>query len=142
MRTFQNDGSKQYALQNEFTAYLQTAIRRAKARYSRKKHITSSMEIPNDIGQICGIPQTKGDVAFLSLSNYVEVETEIERLELELLMAEMLAQLSEREVTILKGKVFDELTFQELAVRLGIDISTVKSIYYRALKKLRDLLNT
>lgn len=142
MRNFRNDGSEQYKLQNEFTAYLQTAIRRAKVRYLGKKHLVSDTELPNDALWMCGIPQSTGDAALFSVSNVVEVQADDDRLELRILMAEMLAHLSEREVTILKGKIFDELTFQELAARLGADSNTIKSTYYRALKKLRALLDS
>lgn len=142
MRSFHNDGSEQYTLQNEFTAYLQTAIRRAKARHLSKKRLISDTEIPNDALLMCSTPQEKGDATFLAVSNCIEYQSGNEQLELGILMAEMLSQLSEREATILKGKIFDELTFPELAARLELDISTVKSIYYRSLKKLRDLLDS
>lgn len=46
MRNYYNNGTGDYALQNEFTAYLQTAIRRVKVRYlSRKRHV-KAVEIP------------------------------------------------------------------------------------------------
>lgn len=127
MRNFQNDGSEQYIVQNEFTAYLQTAIRRAKARYLSKQ----SAIIDNEIH----------DAAFSFLSNNVDFLQTDDRLELTLLMTEMLAQLSEREVSILKGKIFDGYTFDELSARMGLDPNTIKSIYYRSLKKLRGLLD-
>lgn len=141
MRSFQNDGSEQYILQNEFTAYLQTAIRRAKVRYLNKKNRVTDTEIPNDSMQMSSISHTAGSAAFSSLSNFVDILEADERLELGILVAEMLAQLSERELMILKGKIFDGLTFPELAEPMEIDVNTVKSIYYRSLKKLRTYLD-
>lgn len=142
MRNFKNDGSEQFILQNQFTAYLQIAIRRAKARYLNKTRLITDTELSNNVLQMSSIPQTAGDAIFLPLSKSVKSQTRDEQLDLGILMAEMLLQLSEREVTILKGKIFDELTFQELAARLGVDMNTVKSTYYRSLKKLRDLLDS
>lgn len=140
MRNFQNDGSEQYVVQNEFTAYLQTAVRRAKARYLSRQAAVRDNEISDSIILESGISLSKGNAAFYSLSNTVDFHQMDERLELTLLMTEMLAQLSEREVSILKGKIFDGLTFDELSARTGLDSNTIKSIYYRSLKKLRGLL--
>lgn len=139
MKNFRNDGSEQYTIQNEFTAYLQIAIRRAKARYLSKQNFVLRHEIAKDSQQMSDTSQEQGRVAHLNSADFIELG--IERIELTILLTEMLSQLSEREVAILKGKVFDERTFDELATRLELDISTVKSIYYRSLKKLRNLLN-
>ena len=128
-------------MQNHFTAYLQTAIRRAKARYLDKQSAVSDNEISDNILWESGVPTSSGDAAFLSLSNIVDFSRIDERLELTLLMTEMLAKLSEREVSILKSKIFDGYTFDELSVRMGLDSNTIKSIYYRSLKKLRVLLD-
>lgn len=128
-------------MQNEFTAYLQTAIRRAKARYLSKQSAVSDNEIPDSTIWESGTPLSNGGAAFLSLSNIVDFGQIDERLELTLLMTEMLARLSEREVSILKSKVFDGYTFDELSVRMGLDPNTIKSIYYRSLKKLRGMLD-
>lgn len=128
-------------MQNEFTAYLQTAIRRAKARYLSKRAAVRANEISDSIVLQSGISLSRGDAAFASLSKSVDFYQMDERLELTLLMTEMLAQLSEREVSILKGKIFDGFTFDELSARTGLDPNTIKSIYYRSLKKLRGLLD-
>lgn len=127
-------------MQNEFTAYLQTAIRRAKARYLSKNAAISDNELAHSTLWDSGVPLSGGDAAFSSLSNIADFSQVDERLELTLLMTEMLAKLSEREVSILKGKIFDGYTFDELSVRMGLDPNTIKSIYYRSLKKLRGML--
>lgn len=64
-------------------------------------------------------------------------DVEIER---GIFIAEMLKQLSERDRTILKLKIVDDYTFPQITTAMGIDVSTVKAAYYRALKKLRSLI--
>jgi RNA polymerase sigma-70 factor (ECF subfamily) len=47
-----------------------------------------------------------------------------------------------RGAEILRLKHFEDLTFEAIAEREGVATSTVKSRYYRALTRLRDLLET
>ena len=51
-----------------------------------------------------------------------------------------LESLGEEEATIVELKHFDDLTFQEIAERLGIPANTAKSRYYRGIAKLREQL--
>lgn len=57
-------------------------------------------------------------------------------------IAEMLEQLTDRERDILKRKIIDEYAYSEIADAIGMYVNTVKTAYYRALKKLRTLLET
>ncbi len=58
----------------------------------------------------------------------------------ELEVKELLSLLSSREREIVYLKGIEEFTFEEIAGLLGEPLSTVKSIYYRALEKLRGLI--
>jgi RNA polymerase sigma-70 factor, ECF subfamily len=53
-----------------------------------------------------------------------------------------MSRLDATEATILRMRHFDELTFEEAALRLGISVSAAKSRYYRGLEKLRTLLGS
>ena len=52
-----------------------------------------------------------------------------------------LETLSARQRSVLVAKVYDELTFAEIAQELGIAIPSVKTHYVRAVSTLRDCLN-
>ncbi|MEQ8765705.1 MAG: sigma-70 family RNA polymerase sigma factor [Planctomycetota bacterium] len=53
-----------------------------------------------------------------------------------------LEKLDAGSASILKMKHFEGLTFDQIAERLGVSSNTVKTRYYRALPKLRALLQT
>lgn len=65
MRSFYNDGTGDYKLQNEFTAYLQTAIRRVKVRYLNQKQHIEANEIPKSSLLKGGVPGLSEDAALL-----------------------------------------------------------------------------
>ena len=51
-----------------------------------------------------------------------------------------LEQLGEAETRVIRLKYFDDLTFDEIGQRLGISPNTVKTRYYRGMRKLEELL--
>ena len=51
-----------------------------------------------------------------------------------------LEQLDEREARAIRLKYFDQLTFEEIGVRLDISPNTAKTIYYRGMRRLEQLL--
>ena len=53
-----------------------------------------------------------------------------------------LKQLDERQTRVIRLKYFDELTFEEIGVRLGISPNTVKTHYYRGMRRLEVLLRS
>lgn len=132
-RSFRNDGSLPYVTQNEFTAYLQTAISRSKARYLRRKEKIGSKELCSSDFMKGSILPLMGDAAFFSDDHDMSDQFEGQ-------LFKSITQLSEREQQVLRLKVFGGLTFDEIARRLGMGPNTAKTVYYRALKKLRHML--
>lgn len=57
-------------------------------------------------------------------------------------VARALADLSEGQRLVLTAKVFDGETFEEIAASLGMSVSSAKTHYLRALRRLRDKLGT
>lgn len=55
-------------------------------------------------------------------------------------VAEALEQLTERQRVVLIAKVYDGLTFAEIAAEQELSLGTVKTHYLRALSCIRDRL--
>ena len=53
-----------------------------------------------------------------------------------------LARLPEREAAIIRLKHFEELTFEQIAARLGMPASSAKADYHRSMERLRELLGS
>lgn len=53
-----------------------------------------------------------------------------------------LAKLSDIQRGVLVAKVYDEMTFSEIAAELDVSVSTVKTHYLRAVRTLRDRLRS
>lgn len=129
MKNYHNDGSAQYATQNEFTAYLQTAVRRAKRRYLIRLRAVRHAEILSS-GDLEFMPGQE-DEATIGTPDFVDLVHMRHDLNL------ALDALPPRTRDIIRYKLMDDLTFREIAALLSLDESTVKSIYYRALQQLR-----
>jgi RNA polymerase sigma-70 factor (ECF subfamily) len=52
-----------------------------------------------------------------------------------------LDRLDERAVRVIRLKYYDGLTFDEIAARLGVAPSTVKSVHYRGMSRLKTILH-
>jgi RNA polymerase sigma-70 factor (ECF subfamily) len=53
-----------------------------------------------------------------------------------------LERLEERETRIIRLKYYDDLTFEEIGGRLGISPNTVKTCFYRGMRRLEVLLRS
>lgn len=137
MKDYYNDGSNNFVLQNQFTAFVQTAVRRTRTRY-----VHSLLRFQNN--EIVGLlekgafPGDDGESAFFyAASNNDDFW---DSCDLNISVGEILHQLSDQEQRILKLHVFDDLPFTVIAAVLHKNANTVKAIYYHAIKKLAALL--
>lgn len=124
-----NDGSDPTnAVQNRFTAYLTTAIKRQKYQYIKKKVQQSSHEVsvddteytdlwPEEVDMLAGLPPL--------------AQMENQRL------LQVLIGLTDRERYVLLAHILDERKFDELAKELGLGYKGVAAVYYRALQKVQ-----
>ena len=87
--------------------------------------------------------QTEADVdphVMETRSKSVETVEMLDRATLRQDIASALDRLSEMQRSVLVAKVYDEMTFAEIATELGVAISTVKTHYLRAVQAVRDRL--
>ena len=127
----QNDGkSADDILQNQFTAYLVTAVKRRKALYIRKK-IQQQAESPLEL---CDFDMSlQADTDLLTGFSLLE---QIENPMLHL----ALIQARERERYIFLTRILEERSFSELAEELGISYKATTHSYYRFIERIRKMM--
>lgn len=128
---FFNDGSEEFRIQNRWTKYLKVALFRTRGRY---------------IDQIAKINRTEQamaeheDGAFF-LDRFPDPSCLEDTAETHYDLQKALGCLSARARQIVVMKVMDDLTFREIAARIGLKSQTVATTYYRALKEMGMWLN-
>ena len=115
-------------IQNHFTGYLLTAIRRKKKEYLKKYYIHMEHEIIVDETVYSTIEAEQGELKCFPIMHTLDNTS----------LCSALNQLNERELYILLERAVKEKPFDELASELNISYKGVASIYYRAIKKIRD----
>jgi len=127
-----NDGAgESNILQNQFTAYLVKSIRRSKIHYLRERDKQHQCEISldydehreayqSDLDFLLGIPTLD------QLDNYK--------------LQQALKTKSKRDLYIFFAMVLEDKSFYEIAEELRMEYTTVKSIYYRMIKKIKKEL--
>lgn len=127
----QNDGkSADDILQNQFTAYLVTAVKRRKALYIRKK-VQQQVESPLELYDFD--MSLQGDTDLLTGFSLLE---QIENPMLHL----ALIQARERERYIFLTRILEERSFSELAEELGISYKATTHSYYRFIERIRKMM--
>ena len=109
-------------LQNQFTAYVQTALKHCKSQYLAKQSMIASHEVSS-------LDDTEE-----SENDFVITIAENDALHI------ALQHIKERERLVVTLRAVEEKSFQEIAITLGMKYSSVVMIYYRALDKLRIIL--
>lgn len=123
--------SKDCALQNRFTGYLQVALKRRKRDYIQKQRRKRAHEYLTDFQA----------VEFAGSSDYGFGGNGQDLLQLEdTALAQALSKLTARERFILFERVLNGSGYDELAETLGLRYSGVASAYHSIIKKLRKEL--
>jgi len=124
-----NDGTgESNILQNQFTAYLLTAIRRRKVQYLRSKIRLQQSEMSLEIQE-----PLKGFVTEPDMTLTLPVIEQIEDVKLQ--SALKLAQ--KRNLHIFLAKTLEDRSLAEIAGELGIGYNTVAAVYYRMIQKIK-----
>ncbi len=128
----QNDGqSADDILQNQFTAYLVTAVKRRKALYIRKKAQRQQIESPFELHDFDAALQVDTDL-LTGLALLEQIENPMLHL--------ALMQARERERYIFLTRILEERSFSELAEELGISYKATTHSYYRFIERIRKMM--
>lgn len=127
-----NDGTGEAnILQNQFTAYLGTAIRRRKARYLRSKIKLQQYEITLEIQDHLQEFLTEPDM-ILNLPLLDQLEN--------IKLQRALRQTKSRDLYIFLAIALEGRTITEIAAELDMGYSAVAVAYHRIIKKLKEKL--
>lgn len=128
----QNDGkSADDILQNQFTAYLVTAVKRHKALYVKKKARRRQVESPLELYDFEASLQPDTDL-LTGLSLMEQIENPMLHLALK--------QARERERYIFLTRILEERSFSDLAEELGISYKATTHSYYRFIERIRKMM--
>lgn len=128
MRPRNNGQGSANILQNQFTAYLITAIKRKKQEYFNRKIKQSAFEVPVDeLSYFLELPIEPDMIQNLPLSEQLA--------DASLILA--LKQLRERDLYIFLAHTLEEKTFNALADELEISYKGVAAAYYRTVQKIK-----
>lgn len=123
-----NGKSESEILQNLFTAYLTTAVKRRRNDYIQQAARLQQMEEVTDNLQYSSEYGTDEDV-FVGLPLTMQLEDSA--------LIHALKELNERERHVFMARVLDERSFESLAEEMGLGYKGVTSIYYRTLRKIK-----
>ena len=127
-----NEGQgKANALQNRFTAYLLTAVRRQKCAYIQKRNQVKNNEVPI-------MPEMEKTID-CCVDGLMEHLTPMEQME-DMALMDALKRLTAKERYVLFGRLLNESEYETLGGVLGLRYSGVATIYRRVIKKLRKEL--
>lgn len=128
-----NDGqSEEDLLQNRFTAYISVALQRRRKDYMLQERRQQQKEILTDN------PVSDGNYEILDdVMSELPLLMQLENVKL----LHALRVLDEKERQVFFARVLDEKSFEELANTTGVSYKSVTSLYYRALRKIRDRMS-
>ena len=127
-----NDNTNEvFTLQNRFTAYLLTALKRKKRDYIKKQTRLCDHELLTDFQSE---EYNDSPVHLLKSTDQFSY-----RIEYDTLM-QALSQLTDKERYILFERILNDCGYEELAHRLELNYGSVATAYHRIIKKLRKAL--
>jgi len=134
-----NDGvSRGYVIQNIFTAYLQTALKRRKEQYIIQLSRIQTHEVSSELMEsfkIESVIHDSDDVFFGT--NISQIDRTLERLISHDLLLAAVLRLNERDRRLLYLRAIMELPFKNIAGELGLSEDAAQKAYTRALQHLR-----
>lgn len=120
-----NNGSNEHdILQNQFTSYLSLAVSNARIDFIRAKIARLKRE------------QATDQYELLFTQEIFEIELFMENE----VLSQAIKDIREKERYVFLARVLEKKKFKEIAKELGMGEKGVAAIYYRTVKKLRDML--
>ena len=127
-----NDGvSEANILQNQFTAYLMTAIYRRKLQFLEDNARKQKYELPLD-----SFLDLEGSDINRDIADRLPINQQFENQ----MLHKALSAARERELKILYMKTLEDKSFVEIADEIGIGYNAVKASYYRFIEKIKAQL--
>lgn len=127
-----NEGkSETDILQNRFSAYVTTAVRRQRKTYLQKKNVIQAVEQFMDY-ELAEPLYKQEEQAFEKLPILMQLEDSV------LLYA--LKKLSAQERSLFVSHVLEEKDFFELASEYGMHYKGIATAYYRVVKKIKRIM--
>lgn len=126
-----NDGTGEAnILQNQFTAYLVTALRRKKVDYLKRRSKLEQYELSVDFQEDwIGVSSDLESEIMMHLPIHMQMENAA--------LGRALEQITERDRYIFFARILDERSFEELAEELGMRYKGVAAVYYRVIQKIK-----
>ena len=120
-----NNGSDEHdILQNQFTAFLTVAVSNARIDYLRARIRRLQRELVTE----------EYEILFSEDHDYIEALSENDALRY------AMQEIKDKERYVVLSRILDEKGFDEIADELGMGYKGVAAIYYRAIRKLNDIL--
>lgn len=120
-----NNGSNEHdILQNQFTSFLSKAISNARIDFIRAKIARLQHEQATDQIELLFVRET------FEIESFMENEV----------LRQAIKDIREKERYVFLARALDGKKFKEIAKELGMGDKGVSAIYYRTVKKLRDLM--
>ena len=120
-----NNGSDEHEiLQNQFTAFLTVAVSNARIDYLRARIRRLQRELVTE----------EYEILFSEDCDYIEAISENDALH------QAMQTMKEKERYVVLARILDEKGFDEIADELGMGYKGVAAIYYRAIRKLKNIL--
>lgn len=123
-----NGKSEAEILQNQFTAYLTTAVQHCRNDYIQQITRLQQTEYLTDVIEDSQKYDMEKDM-FLGLPLSMQLEDSA--------LIHALKEVNERERHIFFARVLDEKSFESLAAEMGLGYKGVAAIYYRTLRKIK-----
>lgn len=119
---YRNNGiNKEHIIQNQFTAYLLTAVKRCRQQY---------MERNNRYQQL----KTEFDEKYITIETSDNWQFKSDALD------QVLMKLSDRERYVLLSRVLKDESFEVIGKELGLKYKGVTALYSRTISKVRKML--
>ena len=119
-----NGSNEQDILQNQFTSYLSFAVSNARIDFIRAKIARLQHEQATDQIELLFVRET------FEIESFMENEA----------LRQAIKDIREKERYVFLARALDGKKFKEIAKELGMGDKGVSAIYYRTVKKLRDLM--